>query len=88
MSGLMNLTGNHPRGCPRPARVGAGDAGENGRPGGGRNLRAGRDGENVAHAGARRAGANPGQHTDEVLGGLLGFDGTRLSALRQAKVIG
>jgi CoA:oxalate CoA-transferase len=30
----------------------------------------------------------PGQHTDEVLAGLLGFDATRLRSLREAKVIG
>jgi crotonobetainyl-CoA:carnitine CoA-transferase CaiB-like acyl-CoA transferase len=30
----------------------------------------------------------PGQHTDEVLGGLLGFDTARLQSLRAAKVIG
>jgi formyl-CoA transferase len=29
----------------------------------------------------------PGQHTDEVLGGLLGFDADRLQSLRAAKVI-
>ena len=29
----------------------------------------------------------PGQHTDEILGGLLGFDAARLAALRQSKVI-
>jgi CoA:oxalate CoA-transferase len=29
----------------------------------------------------------PGQHTDEVLGGLLGLDAAKLAALRQAKVI-
>ena len=30
----------------------------------------------------------PGQHTDAVLGELLGFDAPKLAALRQAKVIG
>ena len=30
----------------------------------------------------------PGQHTDEVLGRLLGYDAARLSALREARVIG
>jgi CoA:oxalate CoA-transferase len=30
----------------------------------------------------------PGQHTDEVLGRLLGFDAERLQSLREAKVIG
>jgi CoA:oxalate CoA-transferase len=30
----------------------------------------------------------PGQHTDAVLGGLLGFDAARLRSLREAKVIG
>jgi crotonobetainyl-CoA:carnitine CoA-transferase CaiB-like acyl-CoA transferase len=30
----------------------------------------------------------PGQHTDEILSGLLGYDGSRLAALRSAKVIG
>jgi formyl-CoA transferase len=30
----------------------------------------------------------PGQHTDEVLGGLLGYDAATLSQLRQQKVIG
>jgi formyl-CoA transferase len=30
----------------------------------------------------------PGQHTDEVLGRLLGFDAGRLAELRAAKVIG
>jgi crotonobetainyl-CoA:carnitine CoA-transferase CaiB-like acyl-CoA transferase len=30
----------------------------------------------------------PGQHTDEVLGGILDFDAAKLKALRQAKVIG
>jgi len=30
----------------------------------------------------------PGQHTDEVLSGLLGYDNARLAALRAAKVIG
>ncbi|MFN8526220.1 MAG: CoA transferase [Chloroflexota bacterium] len=29
----------------------------------------------------------PGQHTDEILGGLLGYDGTRMAALRTAGVI-
>jgi crotonobetainyl-CoA:carnitine CoA-transferase CaiB-like acyl-CoA transferase len=29
----------------------------------------------------------PGQHTDEVLGRLLGFDAGKLADLRQAKVI-
>lgn len=29
----------------------------------------------------------PGQHTDEVLGGLLGYDSARLTSLRQAGVI-
>jgi crotonobetainyl-CoA:carnitine CoA-transferase CaiB-like acyl-CoA transferase len=29
----------------------------------------------------------PGQHTDEVLGGLLGFDASTLRGLRDAKVI-
>jgi crotonobetainyl-CoA:carnitine CoA-transferase CaiB-like acyl-CoA transferase len=30
----------------------------------------------------------PGQHTDEVLSGLLGYDAARLAALRSARVIG
>ena len=30
----------------------------------------------------------PGQHTDEVLGGLLGYDAERLAELRAAKTIG
>jgi crotonobetainyl-CoA:carnitine CoA-transferase CaiB-like acyl-CoA transferase len=30
----------------------------------------------------------PGQHTDEVLGSLLGYDAARLLSLRKAKVIG
>jgi formyl-CoA transferase len=30
----------------------------------------------------------PGQHTDEVLGRLLGYDAARLSELRAAKIIG
>ncbi len=30
----------------------------------------------------------PGQHTDEILGGLLEFDAEKLAALRKAKVIG
>ncbi len=30
----------------------------------------------------------PGQHTDEILSGLLGFDAARLASLRQSKVIG
>jgi crotonobetainyl-CoA:carnitine CoA-transferase CaiB-like acyl-CoA transferase len=30
----------------------------------------------------------PGQHTDAVLAGLLGFDAERLQSLRRAKVIG
>jgi len=29
----------------------------------------------------------PGQHTDKVLGEILGYDAARLTALRQAKVI-
>jgi CoA:oxalate CoA-transferase len=29
----------------------------------------------------------PGQHTDEILGGILNFDAAKLAALRQAKVI-
>jgi crotonobetainyl-CoA:carnitine CoA-transferase CaiB-like acyl-CoA transferase len=29
----------------------------------------------------------PGQHTDEVLSGLLGYDRAMLGELRQAKVI-
>jgi crotonobetainyl-CoA:carnitine CoA-transferase CaiB-like acyl-CoA transferase len=29
----------------------------------------------------------PGEHTDEVLGGLLGYDAAKLAALRQARVI-
>lgn len=29
----------------------------------------------------------PGQHTDEILGGLLGYDAARIAALRAAKVI-
>jgi crotonobetainyl-CoA:carnitine CoA-transferase CaiB-like acyl-CoA transferase len=29
----------------------------------------------------------PGQHTDEVLGRLLGFDAPHLRSLREAKVI-
>ena len=30
----------------------------------------------------------PGEHTDEVLGRLLGYDAERLTSLRAAKVIG
>ena len=30
----------------------------------------------------------PGQHTDEILGQLLGYDAARLASLRTAKVIG
>lgn len=30
----------------------------------------------------------PGEHTDEILSGLLGYDGARLAGLRSAKVIG
>ena len=30
----------------------------------------------------------PGQHTDDVLGGLLGMDAGRLAGLREKKVIG
>jgi len=29
----------------------------------------------------------PGQHTDEVLGGVLDYDGAKIKALRQAKAI-
>jgi hypothetical protein len=30
----------------------------------------------------------PGQHTDEVLRGMLGFDTERLRSLRDTKVVG
>jgi crotonobetainyl-CoA:carnitine CoA-transferase CaiB-like acyl-CoA transferase len=36
-----------------------------------------------------RVGAvpTPGQHTDEVLGSVLGYDAAKLAALRDARVI-
>ena len=77
-----------PAGRRGPASLGARDAGQDAGRARRRDPRARRDDQDVEDAGPRRPCADPGEHTDEVLSWLLGYDQATLRELREAKVMG